>query len=75
MAPALIAGFGYDDLDGVADGGEASATLLRLAIGPPGEPEHEDRVRRALRTYCARDTEALVRLHGRLREVVAQGLG
>ena len=33
VAPALCPGFGYDDLEGVAAGGAASAAFLQLATG------------------------------------------
>src|SRR5207249_5234445 len=69
VAPALVPDFGYADLDGIAEGGEASAALFELALGRVNDAAEVERLRRALRAYCARDTEALVRLHQRLREL------
>lgn len=68
VAPALSPGFGWDDLEDVADGGTASAAFAALATGAvPAAYSH--RLRLALRTYCARDTRALVELHRALREL------
>jgi predicted RecB family nuclease len=71
VAPALIEGFGYDDLEGIASGDEATHAFVdlaqRLTQGAVSEAE-EARVRGALRTYCERDTLALVELHRALRE-------
>lgn len=62
VAPALVSGFGYGDLEGISDGGAASDSFHLLAAGQP-EPKEEQRVRRALLAYCERDTLALVELH------------
>jgi hypothetical protein len=67
VAPALVDGFGYGDLEQIADGGEASAALLRLASGAATDPREDACVRRALLAYCERDTLALVELHRTLR--------
>ena len=68
VAPALAPGLDWDDLDAIADGASASRALASLAsgLGPPAERE---RLRAALRRYCARDTLALARVHGALREM------
>jgi len=73
VAPALAPGFGYGDLEGVADGTAAAAALLRLQRGQVDEAE-VSALRQALLTYCRRDTEALVRVHGALRDL-ADGTG
>jgi hypothetical protein len=73
VAPALAPGFGYGDLEGVADGTAAAAALLRLQRGQVGEAE-ASALRGALLAYCRRDTEALVRVHGALRDL-ASGRG
>jgi hypothetical protein len=66
VAPALVPGFGYDDLDGIAEGGAAASAFPRLVDG--GLPETEAaRLRKALLAYCERDTLALVELHRALR--------
>jgi predicted RecB family nuclease len=67
VAPALVPGFGYADLEGVADGHEAATAFLAVAQGAASEGE-EARVRSALRVYCERDTLALVELHRALGE-------
>ena len=55
VAPALCPGFGYDDLEGVAAGGAASAAFLQLASGYLTSPEEVDPLRSALLEYCHRD--------------------
>ena len=66
VAPVLVPGFGYDDLDGIADGARAAVAIGALLRGAL-DPEAEARVRAELRAYCARDTLALVELHRALR--------
>jgi predicted RecB family nuclease len=66
VAPALVPGFGYGDLDDDHDGAEATTAFARI-VGAGCAVDEEARVRSALRAYCARDTEALVRLHDALR--------
>jgi hypothetical protein len=74
VAPALVPGLGYDDLDGVADGGAAADTLVRLATGAIGSPDDVRRQRRALLEYCKRDTLAMVDVHQALqRSAAGQG--
>jgi hypothetical protein len=63
VAPALSPGFGYADLEGVADGATASAAFLQLATGYLTVPEEVDRLRSALLAYCQRDTLAMVEVH------------
>lgn len=67
VAPALVRGLGYEGLE-VADGDTASALLAGLLLAPEAiEPRERARLRRDLLAYCARDTEALVRIHERLQ--------
>lgn len=62
VAPALVPSFGYDGLDGIADGNAAQLAFASMATGRlTGAPA--ERARAALRTYCAHDTLALVHLH------------
>jgi hypothetical protein len=68
VAPALCAGFGYDDLDEIAEGAVAAASFLRIARGKLG-PDEERRTRAALRAYCGHDTLAMVEVHAALREL------
>lgn len=63
VAPALVPGFTYDDLDGVADGNDASAVFYRLATDRSGSGEKQNRYRRALLAYCGKDTLALMYVH------------
>ena len=65
VAPALCPGFSYDDLEGIADGGAASAAFLQLASGHITHPGEADQLRAALLAYCKRDTLAMVEVHGR----------
>jgi predicted RecB family nuclease len=71
VAPALAPGFGWGDLaesTGIADGAAAAAAFESLARDPLAG-ETEERIRAALRAYCARDTEAMVRVHAALRQL------
>ena len=63
VAPALSPGFGYDDLDGIADGTAASGAFLQLASGAVSGPEAIGQLRGALLAYCRRDTLAMVEVH------------
>jgi hypothetical protein len=63
VAPALCPGFSYDDLDGVADGGAASAAFLQLASGRITNPGEVSQLRAELHAYCKRDTLALLEVH------------
>jgi hypothetical protein len=51
-----VPGFSYDDLDGVADGNEASTVFYRLASDGSLSAGDRTRYRRALLAYCERDT-------------------
>ena len=68
VAPALCRGFGYDDLDDVADGGAASRAFVRLASGHGAQME-VDRLRAALQAYCRSDTLAMVEVHRALEHL------
>jgi predicted RecB family nuclease len=70
VAPALAPGFGYGDLDGVAEGGVAAAAFHEIGSGE-SNPERVARLREQLLAYCARDTLALVQVHRALRERVS----
>ncbi len=67
VAPALVSGFGYADLEPVASGGDAALALARLMCEQPPEEERL-RLRAALLRYCARDTMALLEVHAVLHE-------
>ena len=68
VAPALAPGLDWNDLDTIAEGASASAAFAALAAGLTPAAER-DRLRSALRAYCARDTLALARVHEALREM------
>src|SRR5258705_11053431 len=70
VAPALCPGFSYDDLDGIADGGAASAAFLELASGCIKHPDEADQLRTQLLAYCARDTLAMVEVHRALAKLI-----
>jgi hypothetical protein len=63
VAPALCPGFIYDDLQGIADGGAASAAFLQLVSGAMTAPDGVAELRTQLLAYCQRDTLALVEVH------------
>ena len=63
VAPALSPGFGYDDLEGIADGLGAAAAFLQMASDCISAPEEIDRLRSSLLAYCHRDTMAMVEVH------------
>lgn len=72
VAPALCPGFSYDDLDGVADGGAASAAFLQLASGRITDPGEVCQLRAELLAYCKRDTLAMVEVHRALARLVVR---
>jgi len=71
VAPALCPGFGYDDLEDVADGTAAAGTFVQLASGKVSDPAEVMRLRAALSAYCERDTMAMVVVHRALMALVA----
>ena len=70
VAPALCPGFGYDDLEGIADGMAAASAFLQLASGAHSSTEAEDQLRTALLAYCRRDTLAMVEVHRALTRLI-----
>lgn len=69
VAPALVPGFGYDDLKGVAEGMGAAEAFERLVRGDLAPDETVGQLRTALLAYCKRDTEAMVAVHNTLIEL------
>jgi hypothetical protein len=63
VGPALCPDFSYEDLTDIADGSAASAAFLRIASGNVTDPREIERLRAALRSYCQRDTLAMVEVH------------
>ena len=67
VAPALVRGLGYADLE-IGEGGTAQTVLEALLLDEGSFSAGErSRLRRQLRAYCRRDTRALVELHRKLR--------
>jgi hypothetical protein len=66
VAPLLAPGFGWDDLDGIADGGAAAGAWLEMALGE-ADAARSAELRAGLVAYCARDSLALVHLLAALR--------
>jgi predicted RecB family nuclease len=69
VAPALVAGLGYGDLE-IGEGAAAQATLEALLLDAPPVPATERRrLALELRRYCGRDTLALAKVYRRLRSL------
>lgn len=60
VTPALVPDLAYDNLE-IQEGVAASASYARL-MAHDTAPSDRDRIREALLVYCARDTEAMVRV-------------
>ena len=69
VAPALVPGFSYDDLDEIADGDDASAVFYRLASDRSLSDDDRARYRQALLRYCGRDTLAMLSVHRKLMQL------
>ena len=69
VAPALSPGFGYDDLDGIADGLAASSAFHQIASGAITAPDELAKLRVQLLAYCERDTLAMVEAHQALMQL------
>lgn len=61
VLPTLVPALDYANLQGVRDGGQAQEAYLE-AIAPKTSPERRTELRTALLTYCAYDTEAMLRV-------------
>jgi hypothetical protein len=61
VLPALFPGVGYEQLDGVKDGGMAMAAYVE-AIDPNTSTDRRNDIARQLLAYCAMDTLATVKL-------------
>jgi hypothetical protein len=66
VLPALIEDLGYGDLE-IRHGGQAATTFVRM-VDPDTTDAQRIELQRALRAYCHRDTEGMVRLFHKLRE-------
>jgi hypothetical protein len=56
-----ITGHGYEQLEGIKDGGMAMEAYVE-AIGPSISAEKKAQIERELKTYCALDTAAMIRI-------------
>ena len=65
VLPVLVPGWGYDDL-GIQEGALASVSYLRM-IAADTPAEEKAQIRQDLLAYCARDTEATVKVLAALR--------
>ena len=72
VAPDMCPGFGYDDLEGIADGVAASSAFLQLTSGVLPEQDEIGQLRAALLAYCHRDTMAMVEVHRALLRLASQ---
>jgi len=63
VGPVLAPDITYDDLELVANGGDASALFAQLAAGNISGDANVKKLRQALLNYCERDTLAMVRVH------------
>jgi hypothetical protein len=61
-----ITGRGYDELEGIKDGGMAMEAYVE-AIGPSTSAERKAQIERELRKYCALDTAAMIRIWAEFR--------
>lgn len=61
VLPAIAPELRYDALEGVKDGGMAMAAYME-AISPDTTNARKAQIDRELRTYCALDTEAMIKL-------------
>ncbi len=66
VVPALIEDLAYSDLK-IQEGSQASTAFIEMIDGDTPE-ERRRELQCALRAYCYRDTEAMVRLFQKLRE-------
>ncbi len=64
VLPALVPGFGYDDLD-ISEGGLASLAYVEMIDRATG-PERAEALRTQLLAYCERDTKAMLKLFEKL---------
>ncbi|HZE20184.1 MAG TPA: DUF2779 domain-containing protein, partial [Candidatus Angelobacter sp.] len=66
VLPALIDDLNYDDLE-IQEGGQAAVAFVQM-MDESTPADRRTELMHALRAYCRRDTEAMVRLFHKLRE-------
>ena len=71
VLPALVPSMSYSDLDGVAEGGEASRVYTAMVFGAY-EGRKADDYRQQLLDYCERDTLAMVEVQRALVALCGQ---
>lgn len=64
LAPTIAPELGYDNLQGISEGG-AAMEAYKEAISPGTSLARKEEIQDELRCYCGRDTEALVRFWDR----------
>ncbi len=67
VLPALVPGFGYQDL--AIHGGEVASIAFLESVDPRTSPSRREQVRADLLEYCGRDTEAMVLIVEALKAV------
>jgi hypothetical protein len=65
-----ITGRGYEDLE-IAEGGSASQAYLDMTYGRV-TPEERQQIRANLEKYCGRDTEGMIWIVEKLREIIRE---
>ena len=75
VGPALVPGFGYDDLKQVSDGFGASVAFQKLVAIASAANDDSDSLREGLLRYCERDTLGMVKLHDAMSELVSDSQG
>lgn len=63
VLPAMAPDLSYDALDGVQDGGAASAAYVE-AIDPATGAGRREKIREQLLAYCRMDTKGMIRVWG-----------
>ena len=74
IASKVLSDVDHNKLDGVSSGYDASAVFWSLAAGVVKDPVEVKRFRFELLNYCKLDTEALMKVHLKLRSL-AVGYG
>jgi len=70
VLPALVPGMSYDQLE-ISDGGEASSEWLRMVQST--NSDEKAAIREQLLRYCQLDTLAMVKILGKMQEMIATG--
>ena len=69
VAPVLSPDVDYNDLDAISGGFQESAIFWSLAAGVVKDPDEVEHLRLKLLQYCKLDTEALMKVHLKLRSL------